>query len=122
MMGFSQHSQKSHEIIADVLSGVETVTEAQRKTALAMVSGALKERQVQNGHITQIISLTKLGVRDPNIREQIALTALRSLLPEGTVVMASGGVPAPSSPTLAGDTSQAATGAPSSTTDNAGTV
>ena len=72
-----------------VLNGGEEVPESQRKTAIALISGALKAQAVSNGRVTQIISLTKLGIRDPDVRESIAREALRGILP--AAVFASSG-------------------------------
>ena len=79
MSSFDRHTERSHDIIAEVLDGKDTVTEAQRKTALAILSGDVKEKQAISGKAARVIGLVK-HVRLPETREQIALTALRELL------------------------------------------
>ena len=81
-----EQATKSLDITERVLNGKDEVPEQQRRTALSMISGQLKQQAVSNGKITQIISLTKLGVRDPAVRERIALTALEELLPQSVAI------------------------------------
>ena len=81
-----QQAALSLDVTERVLLGNAEVPENQRKTALALISGQLKQQQVANGRITQIISLTRLGIRDAHVREQVALAALREILPEEPVL------------------------------------
>lgn len=78
------------DITEKILQGDMTMAPIQQKTALAMIGGQIKQAGVNNGRITQIISLTKLGVRDAGTRESIARAALEGLLPPGTLPDASG--------------------------------
>ena len=84
MSQYERHAEKSHAIIGNVLDGKE-VAEAQRKTALAVLSGDVKEKQAISGKAARVIGLVKhLRVRET--REEIALAALAELLP-GVVVV-----------------------------------
>jgi len=81
------------DVTERILKG-EDVSVLQARTAVSLISGKLKSQAVQNGRITQIISLTRLGITDQGKREQIAVAALRELIP---AVMITSGEVAPSS-------------------------
>jgi len=94
----SEQALKSLEVTERILAG-EEVSMLQARTATSLISGKLKSQAVENGRITQIISLTKIGIKDAEKREAIASTALRELIP--AAMIASGEAEAKSRKALA---------------------
>ena len=90
MNEFARHAIKASEIVGKVLDGVE-IPEQQRKTALQVLNGDVKERQAMSGKAARVIGLVR-HVRAPETREEIALRALEELLP-GSTRERLGGVP-----------------------------
>lgn len=101
----------SLDVTERILLGKQDVPDAQRKTALSLIGGQLKQQAVNNGRVTQIISLTKLGIQDKGVREKLAHAALLSLLPGVALGVAlpeptSGEVTAETQPALAAPATQ----------------
>lgn len=76
----SRQAATSLGVTERILRG-EEIGALQGRTAISMISNQIKHDSVQNGRISRVISLVKLGVRDEATRERIARVALDSLLP-----------------------------------------
>lgn len=100
-----QQAAQALDITEQILTGSGEPLPLQSRTALAMLSSQIKQQQVDNGRIGQVVSLTKLGITDKEERGTITRAALRNLLPEG-IVSASGAVLAKTPEALAPNTEQ----------------
>lgn len=68
------------DVTERVLKG-EDVAGLQTRTALSVIKAKLTHESVQNGRVSRIISLAKLGVTDAAVRQRIAEAALMTMLP-----------------------------------------
>ena len=78
-----QQAMQGLDITERVLKG-EEVAGIQARVAMGLISGELKHASNENGKITRVISLVKLGVTDVGARQRIAEAALAMLLPNVT--------------------------------------
>jgi len=82
------------EVTDRILRG-EDVSNLQGRTAISIVGAELKNQSNENGRVSRIISLAKLGVTDAAVRQTIAEAALKVLLPNVQLSRLAGGPPPP---------------------------
>lgn len=72
-------STKSLDMLERVMDGDQTVEKQQSVSAATVLSARFKQDSTVNGRARNLISLIKLGVRDPESREEVAKQVLGDL-------------------------------------------
>jgi hypothetical protein len=72
-------SPKSLDMLERVMDGDETVEKQQSVAASTILSARFKQDSTVNGRARNLISLIKLGIRDPDSREVAARQVLGDL-------------------------------------------
>jgi hypothetical protein len=72
-------SSKSLDVLERRIDGDETVQQEQAASASTVLSARFKQDSTINGRARNLISLIKLGVRDPDAREVVARQVMTDL-------------------------------------------
>ena len=84
-----EQATKSLDVTEAIITTGAEAPQQQVRTALALITGELKQQANRTRQMAQMISLTRFAVRDAATRERIALGILGPLLPAGTLPAAS---------------------------------